>query len=166
MAISTAFKAAAHAAETDEVLIILLTITHPDTPDIGRVSSDPTTRLSDDPLLYGTVSRGNTFTYISFAFQPPDDREEAPPRAQIILDNVGREFINLLRTFHPPATLLVELVLGRSPDAVEMTFPDLEVVSADYDAQQVILTPIFRGLQDEQYPALAFTPGVAPGLFG
>lgn len=162
---SSAFKAAAFSAETGEVLVCLLTITHPDLDSPIRISSDPTTRLSTDPLAYGTASRGETFLFLPFGFTLPDDRDDTPPRVQIALDNVDRGIIGLLRTIATPATVRVEVVLASDPGTVEIALPALQMAEVSYDAATITVSLVADGLQTEPFPAGQFDPGRFPGLF-
>jgi len=163
--ISATLRSALYAEETGEVPIVLLTITHPLSASPAYVSSDPTQRITTDPLVYGTVSRGNQFLFVPFSIALPDDKNEAPPRAQIILDNVGRGFIPLLRSAVTPAKITIEVVLASSPNVVEVQVPQLDLVGADYDANSVTMTLAQYALQNEPFPADLITPSNFPGLF-
>ena len=60
----------------------------------------------------------------------------------------------------------MELVLASNPSFVEASFPAMDLVAMQYDAQQVTLTLAINSLQSEPYPAGLFSPGDWPGLFG
>jgi hypothetical protein len=165
MAPSLDFTAAAAGAETDEVVIALVTITHAGSGDVGRVSSDNTVRLSDDPLLYGTVSRGQTFYFVPFELTVPDSQDEAPPQARLVLREVTPALIALIRASQTPAEILIELVLASEPDTLELAFPVLEVSHATYDAGQLTLQLQAPRLTQEGYPLGSFTPSSFPALF-
>ena len=167
MPLSGLLKASVHAPETGEVFIVLLTITHATTPaEITRVSSDPTVRLSDDPVLYGTASRGETFLFFPFDLRLPDAGGEAMPRAQLVIENVGRELIAAIRSVVEPAEILIELVCASTPDTVEASYPVLRVARVQYNAQTITCDLEYAPLTSEPYPAGSFTPGAFPGLFG
>src|SRR5215203_1946511 len=121
--LSLDFRAAMNAQETGEVPVSLLTITHEDLVEPLRISSDPTARLTTDPLQYGTVSRGETYLYIPFQLSLPEDSEEAGPQAQLILQDIDRELIPLIRSASTPPQVLMEIVLASAPDDVEIEFP-------------------------------------------
>jgi hypothetical protein len=165
MALSATFRAAAHAAETSEQTIVLVTLTHPDTAEIVRLCDGWTVRLSDDPLMYGTVSRGNTFTFVRMDVRPPVLSREAPRRGRLILDNVGREQVALIRTYHRPAQLFIELVLGSDPDTVERIWPIMDVRVIDYDASSMEFEMEFLPFATESYPVDVYNPSTFPGLF-
>lgn len=162
---SLAFRAAANAEETREILVFLVTITHESLDLPKRYSSDPTARLSTDPLKYGTVSRGDTFEYLPMTLQLPDDSSDSAPTMKLVLDNVTREAIPLIRSISTPAQVSVELVLASAPDDVEATWPDFDVVNASYDATTVSLELAINALVNEPYPSGTFTPAGFGGLF-
>lgn len=165
MALSSTFIAAANAQETGEIFIVLLTITHPATSDVARLSSDPTQRFTEDPLRYGTISRGNIYWFLPFQIVLPDSQESAPPLARLVIDNIDRELVELIRSHGEPGKLLIEIVLASSPDAVERTYPTLEVTNVQYDAHAATFELHYRPLAEEGYPVGSFTPNAFPGHF-
>jgi Domain of unknown function (DUF1833) len=165
MPLSPIAKQAMFSQQSEEVLITLLTITHPSTPGTWLVSNDPTVRVSDDPLLYATYSRGQQFVFIPFSLVLPESSDESPPSAKIVLTNVERELIPLLRTYHQPATIMIEMVLSSNPDAVEVPLTDLQVLNCTYSAEEVVLALGAPLLSIEPFPALSFSPGFFAGLF-
>lgn len=163
--LSLTTRRAMNAQETGEIVIFLMTVTHPDLDGPIRLSSDPTTRLSDSPLTYGTASRGQSFLFVPFGLILPDEKEAATPQAKVMLDNVDREMVNILRSTSTPAQVKIELVLASEPDVVEVEEPMFDLVSADYDAQTVTLTLVMNGLATEPFPSGSFNPSSFPGLF-
>lgn len=163
--LSLTMRQAANAEETGQVLAFLITIEHDDLADPIRISSDPTGLLSSSPLLYGTVSRGDTFNFLPLTLKLPDDADDAPPAMQLVLDNVGREAIPLLRSVSTPARVSVELVLASAPDDVEAAWPEFDLVNVSYDAGQITLQLTVNALVNEPFPAGTFTPGAFGGLF-
>jgi hypothetical protein len=163
--VSLTMRAAMNAQETGEIPVVLLTITHPDLATPIRLSSDPTTRITTDPLVYGTVSRGQSFQFLPFSVVLPDDKDEAPPSAHLVVDNIDRELIALIRSTSSPATVAMEMVLASAPDSVEILFPELDLVSAEYDQVAVNIGLAIDALLTEPYPAGAMNPSGFPGLF-
>lgn len=165
--VSDVFKAAALAQETGEVVIALLTITHPDMSEAIRISNDPTQRLQDTPdLLYGTISRGEQYLFIPFQLTLPNEEDRTPPAARLIIDGVGKELIPLVRSVSTPAQAVIEIVLGSDLDTVEIQFPPLMIASAEYTAGSISLDLVMDYLSQEPYPAWSFDPSGFPGLFG
>ncbi|MGY5789048.1 DUF1833 family protein len=163
--LSPGFLAALYSQETDEVVVCLLTVTHDDLDQPVYLSSDPTERLSDVPLVYGTVSRGNEHLFLPFEFTLPDDKSDSPPRIQLSMDNTDRSLVALLRSFATPASVLVELVLASDLDAVEIQMPALQLSDVTLGEGRVAATLVADSLINEPHPAHLFTPGSFPGLF-
>lgn len=154
--VSLNMRQAMFSQETSQVPILLLTISHADITDGPfRFSSDPTVRITDAPL-YGTLSRGLPFYFLPFSAILPDDKDEAPPQARLVLDNIDREIIALLRRTSTPAQVRMELVLSSTPNNVEVEFPELDLVGAEYDAASVTLSLQIESLMSEPYPAGKF----------
>lgn len=163
--LSLTLRAAMFAEETGEVPVCLITIAHASLAEPLRFSTDPTERLSVDPLRYGTTSRGEVYDFLPVAVRLPDDRDEAPPALSLVLDNIDRETIALLRSTVDPAEVTVEVVLASAPDDVEISFPAFDLTEADYAAQTVTLTVAIDALQTEPFPSGSFTPAQFSGLF-
>ena len=163
--VSSTFISAANAQETDEVIICLLTVTHEEIPAPIYLSSDATERLSADPLIYGTTSRGNQHLYLPFEFTLPDDKSDSPPRVILTMDNTDRSLVELLRSISTPADVLVEIVLGSDLNHVELVMPSLQLSDVTIDEGSISATLVSDSLINEPYPAGLFTPGAFPGLF-
>jgi len=163
--VSLTLRTAANAEATGEILIFLVTVTHELLETPLRFSSDPTERLSVDPLVYGTSSRGDTYSFLPLGLVLPDDSDGTPPAIKLTIDNVSRDMIPLLRSVSTPATVTVELVLASDPDTVEVAWPDFDLVNASYDAGQVSIDLAVNALATEPYPAGSFTPSGFPGMF-
>ncbi|MBA4797014.1 MAG: DUF1833 family protein [Rhizobiales bacterium] len=163
--LSSGFLAGLYAQESEEVVVCLLTVTHPDLEEPIRLSSDPTTRVSDDPLIYATTSRSEEYLYLPFEFTLPDDKGDSPPRVQLSLDNVERSLVAVLRSFATPAGITVELVLASDPDNVEIELPALQLSDTTIDEGRISATLVADPLINEPHPAGQFTPGSFPGLF-
>lgn len=176
--LSLTLRAAATAQETDQTPAVLVTVTHPELPEPLRLSSDPSRRLSADPPLYGTTSRGQTFWHIPMSVILPDSQPQAAPRAQLQLDNIAVDrdlagipglararVSDLLRLSPRMATVLLELVLSTTPDVVERRWPLLETVAATVEGPSVVLDFGRDNRAREPFPALTFSSFYFPGLF-
>jgi hypothetical protein len=163
--LSPGFLAGLYSQESDEVVICLLTVTHEEIEAPIYLSSDATDRLSDDPLIYGTVSRGNEYLYLPFEFTLPDDKSDSPPRVQLSMDNTDRSLVTLLRSISTPADIMVELILASDLDFVEITFPALQLSDVTIEDGRIQATLVADALINEPHPAQLFTPGSFPGLF-
>ncbi|MBX5268542.1 DUF1833 family protein [Rhizobium sp. NLR17b] len=163
--VSDRFRQAVYAQETDEVPICLLTVTHEDLEEPIYISSDPTTRLSDEPLVYGTESRGEQYIFLPFEFTIPDDKSDSAPRVQLTMENIDRTLVALLRSFSTPPSVKMEVILASDPDLVEITVPVLQMADATFNDHTISSTTVADQLINEPHPAGQFTPGSFPGLF-
>lgn len=164
-ALSSGMLAAIFSQETEEVPVCLLTITHETLSEPVYVSSNPTDRISDDPLIYSTTSRGNEYLFLPFDFVMPEDRADGAPRVQLTIENIDRTLVNMLRSISTPATINVEIVLASSPDIVEVALPALQMGTAQIGDKAITVDLIADSLINEPFPAGQFTPGTFSGLF-
>jgi hypothetical protein len=162
---SLTMRQAMAGASTDEVPVILVTIRHPDLDAPVRLSSDPTERLSFEPLVYGTVSQREAYSYVLMAARVPDSRERAAPRTSLVFENVDADMVSVIRSVVTPATVDLALVLASQPDVIEARWTDLFVVAATYDAERVTLDISREPYTSEPWPAGRITPARFPGLF-
>lgn len=167
--VSLTMRSAVFAEETDEIFFYLLTITHPSLTD-GPIylSTDPTQRLSEDPLVYGTVSRGKTYKYLPISVVLPDDSDGTPPGITLAIANISRDLIPLVRSIGPTgirAKVTVELMAVSDLETVQLTWPAFDMLSAPYDGLTLNVTLGIDALATEQFPAGMFTPSGFPGLF-
>lgn len=163
--ISLVFRQALFAQESGEVPIFLLTITHESLDEPIYLSTDPTERSSEVPLIYKTVSRGIDFIFAGPSITIPSEEDKSPPSCQLILQNVDRSLIPLARSINSPASVKIEVVLASDPDTVEMTWPALDMSSVQYAASQLVFDLTMDALVTEPFPAGSFTPANFPGLF-
>lgn len=136
--------------------IYLLEITHPDLPQPVRVVRD-----NQD-----VASNGNTFTALAFDIQPPDDKEQGAPRAQLVMDNVGRELTSWLDASGGGQGALVRVmqIMRDAPNVIEW--------DTTLELSNVSMTPlVVRGelsypdILNQPLVAWYFTKDRAPGLF-
>ena len=163
--VSLTLRTALNAEQTGETTIFLITVVHPSLGTPLRFSSDPTTRLTVDPLQYGTVSRGNTYNFLPIGLVMPDDSDQTPPAMKLVLDNVMRDAIPLLRSISTPATVTIEMVLASAPDTVEVAWTGFDLVNVDYNDGSISADLTINALVTEPYPAGSFTPSGFGGLF-
>lgn len=163
--VSDVFRGAMFSQETDELPVLLLTITHPDLDTTWRLSSDNKDLLDVEEQLRGTISRGHNFYFFPMDVSLPEEGEDASNVINITLDNVTREITPLLKSTVTPASVTIELVLASAPDDVEIAFPDFQIVSADVDAGSAVLSLTVDTMASEPFPADNFTPSAFGGLW-
>lgn len=158
--------AAMHARETSKVPIFLLTIEHPLLATPWRLSTDPTSRLSIDPLVYGTHSRGEDYLYVGARVTVPDDKDRSPPTSKITIFDINQDLIPLVRSVQsPPPTVKMEIVLSDALNVVELEVPKLEMINVDGTRESLTFECTVDLLLNETYPAYTFNPSYFPGLF-
>ena len=163
--LSLNFREALNAQESSETVIFLMTVDHDDLSSPILLSTDPTTRLSEVPLMYGTVSRGDTYIFIPMEVALPDEREQSAPRAGFRISNVTRELVSLVRSVTSPPRAKLELVLASDLDTVEVETPWLDVVAATTTSGDVTFELTLNSMATELWPTDSFDPSTFPGLF-
>lgn len=163
--LSLTFREAMFAQESGEVVAWLLTITHPNLDPPIRLTSDPTELLSTDPLRYVTTSRGHEFQFVGMALLLPDENEKSSPAAKMVIGNVDRGIVPLVRSINSPAQVLMEGLLVSDLGTVEVSVPQLDIVHVGYDAGQLNFDLSMDAMATESYPAGSFVPSSFPALF-
>lgn len=163
--LSLDMRTALFAQESGKVAVALITITHPTLASPLYLSSDATERLSTDPLVYGTISRGNSHLYVAPEVYLPDEKDREPPQSKLIISNVSRDYIDLVRSISSPASFKIELVLSDAPDDVEIEYPAMQMTQVEFDAMTMTFTLSQDAMALEPYPAHKFTPSYFPALF-
>lgn len=146
---------AINSEETDEVFLILLTISHASLATPIRVTSDNV----------DTVSRGNLFVAYPFELSLPEDSETLSARASLKIDNVDRSIIASIRNMNNSPDILMEIIRAASPDIVEASFPDFKMTNISYDVLTVSGDLTIEDFTAEPYPADRFAPAYFPSLF-
>lgn len=152
-----------------EVEVVLIVIEHPELDAPIRLSTDPTERLSVEPLLYGTRSSWmgaeDPYLFVLASAEVPSDLEDAPATASIRLELIDPSIARALRSVTSPATAHLAVVLASSPDLIEMEFRDMRASGASGSAEQASIEISRRPIEDERIPTDRFTRDRFPGLF-
>lgn len=156
--------------ETEDRDICLITLTHNKWTEPVRLSTDATTWLYNDPAsgepIYGTVSRENTYLYAPIQATLPSSADEQPPEAKIIVSNVSRiitPYLMMVDQNYPRVT--IEVVNSAAPDVVDMSFPELDLDTATWDASTAEIGIVNNIASNEPMPWLRFVPAYFPNLF-
>jgi hypothetical protein len=163
--LSLNFRTAANAQETEEVPIVLVSIQHASLEAPIRLSSDPTRRLGDDPLRYGTVADGLEYDFVLMTASLPDDREGAPGAVSLSFENVVADMAAIVRAVTSPAQVDMRWVLAAAPDSPEQVYSGLSAVKASYDASRVTIDVSREAIVNEPWPAHRMTQRRFPGLY-
>ena len=144
-----------HSVESGDPVFMLLTLSHDDLPAPVRIVNSPAM----------ITSRGNEFTPLAFDCTLGVDDGETMPSVTLTLDNIDSTIISILRSLTSAPTILIEVVLGSAPDAVEIAIPRLELTNAKYDASQITVSLTMPDIMNRRFPADDFNPAQFPGLF-
>lgn len=160
------------ASETDEALILLITITDPtDSAHPLRLADNYTGRLAslttDSEVIYG-VTRANNVEYLFVPMQInlPGEQETGVAQCNLVINYVTPEAIELIRTkLSSPVDVTIELVMSGSVDHTEAIFTGFKITSVNYNADQITFDLNMVSLSREPFPCFTFTPANFPGLF-
>lgn len=153
MSVTDEFRADAWAPESD-LYLVLLTISHPDLPDPIRVVNNNESVTSE------------SISYAAFPFEIalPESQENAPPRAELSISNVGREIGQAIRSIGSPPSVTIAVIRQETPDVVEALHVGMKLSGVSYDAQQVSGQLVREDFVTEPYPALTYSPAEFGGL--
>lgn len=164
--ISLNFRQQLQLQESDEVPIMLLTLKHPDTTETIRISGDNTTLLDSEPeLVWGTVSRGLTYTYRPLSLRLPTDVADRPPRMQLMVENVTSAMVDFCASMIQRGTCDLDIVTASAPDTVQIPFPLFDLRGFTRNSDIITFDIGMDAAEDEPIPAGLFTPAGFPGAF-
>lgn len=160
------FRSAAMAQDTEVVSIVLLVISHADI-DGGpiRLSSDPTERITTDPLVYGTRSNGAVYDYCGMSIMIPDKPEEALAGTTLTLDNVNQLFGPVVGEVRTPATVDILIVTSEDTDIVEDSWPGMESGLMTVNASTLRVEIAYPSISQEPFPSAKMSKSRFPGMF-
>lgn len=155
---SSAFKAMAHAQETGEALLALVTISH------ASIVGGPLRFVQD---LQPLTSNGKVYTAFPFQIRLPEDTDDGPAKVLLTIDNIDRSITTAIRSMAPssPPTVTVDLVVASQPNVVEMSIPDLTLRHVSGDAFLIEGELVMDEEDLQPYPEGSFTPNDFSGLF-
>lgn len=124
--------------------------------------------LGTESGLVGAWSWSDPIIFVGIPFQIilPTDEAGSPPSSRLSIDNTSREITTAIRlaTGAPPA-VQIDVVRLFDQDAVELTFPSLNLRNVRVDVGKILGDLFSEDLQTTPYPADRFTPGAFPGMF-
>ena len=155
--------------EADSDLLFLLTIYDPTNPNtvVARICDGFTKRISEtaDEVVYGVTSRSQDFIFLPMEISLPTEEEAQAPRCSIVLRDVTRYVIPIVRTIVGPPSVKMELVLSKTPDTVEASFTGFYISNFSYSADSVTADLSMIDYEREPFPMHSFTPAYFPGMF-
>ena len=154
--------------EADTDILMLLTIYAEDEVTASvRLADGFTQRLSEtaDEVTYGVVSNSQQFIFLPMEVTMPSEEESQAPRCSIVIQDVTRYIIPIIRTITYQPKVKLDIVLSKTPDVVEVSFSDFYINNFTYNANQVTADLSMIDYEREGFPAHSFTPAYFPGLF-
>ncbi len=153
---SDQYKRAINATGGSEIPLLLLEINHDGLAVPIRVVAD------NQDLTHNA----HVFTAMDFRATLPDDLESGSPRAQLSIDNVGRELTQWLEETAggKGATVRMIQVLRSDPDTIEGDVT-LDLTNLQVNALEVSGSLGFQDILNQPSIPLTYRPDVAPGLF-
>lgn len=166
--LSPAALRAMFSTESSDTLITLLTIYDPTTglPAV-RLADNYLTRISEtsSDIIYGVTSRSNNFIFIPMQISLPSEEDNVAPKCSIVINDVTRYIVPIIRPLTAPPKILLELVLTSSPNTVEASFAGFYISNFTYNADSVTAELSMIDYQVEPFPSFTFTPAYFPGLY-
>ena len=153
--ITSVFRQAAYAQETDQVFLVILEINHASLAEPIRVVNN----------YENITSNGNLYVGCPFDIELPGDFEDALPSVTLTVCNVDRQIVEAVRSVTGPPTISIAVVLASSPDSIEAGPFVMTLRTASYNSLIVSGTIMPEDVLNEAYPGEYFTPGNFPGLF-
>jgi len=124
-------------------------------------------RLSETStdVTYGVISGGKKYTFLPLEITLPQEDEAQAPRCSIVIRDVTRYIVPVIRNLTSPPKVKLELVLTTSPDVVEVSFDGFYVTNFSYNRDQVTCDLQMVNYEREPFPVHSFSPKYFPGLF-
>lgn len=163
--LSLSFRQAMNAEVTEEAIITLVKITHSELDGAILLSSDPTKRITVDPLRYGTLVNGLIYDFVLMSVIFPDDQMGAPAAVTLAFANVAADMAKVIRAALTPARVDIRCVLASAPEAIEEEWLDLRGVQGSYDAERITYDVSRQAISNEPWPAHRMTQNRFPRLY-
>jgi len=163
--VSLSLRDALFAQSSGDTGIVLATIDHDDLDAPIRLSSDSTQRITTDPLVYGTVSNGQTYYFSLMTAVLPHDEEERPIGVSLVFENVTSDIVSQIRSILTPIEVDLSLVMSSAPDTVEMQFTDLFSTKFSWNSGTLTLDISREPLISEPWPCHRKIKQWYPGLY-
>lgn len=136
--------------------LLFLEISAPSMPERLRVVND----------TQNWTSQGVEYIGFPFGFKLPDDTAGQVPRAQLVIDNVGRSMTEDLERIGPNELVMAKLMVSdrANPNVYERVF-NLPMTNVSVGVSTVTAQLGVDFMMRAQAVRLRFTPHLTPGLF-
>jgi hypothetical protein len=149
---------------SEEVLISLVKVTNAALDEPVLLSSDPTKRLSVDPLVYGTVSNGETYQFLFMSAIIPDDTPGSPRTATIVFEDLSGDIGVALQSLSGTTEVELSIVMASTPDVLEAHYTGLRFTTASGRDTQISLQTSRKQTAVLPWPSARMTAERFPGI--
>jgi hypothetical protein len=143
-----------YAQESDDPLLMLVTLTHPQFSPIRLVNN-----------VEDIVSNGLTYSAFPMRIRLSTDDGETQREVEIQFDNVGLDLIDELRTVTTPINVVIDMILASDPNQVQMTIQELKMRSVSYSVNRISARLYLDNFLNVELTSEQYTPQNFPGLF-
>tara|TARA_Y100000310_G_scaffold324866_2_gene387343 strand:- start:9905 stop:10384 length:480 start_codon:yes stop_codon:yes gene_type:complete len=147
-----------NAAETDALVLALLTIRHADISTLRMVND-----------ITGVTSNGDFYFPFPFSVVLPVESEEAVPALQVSVSNITRDVVQAARTVAGSTNGRplgdVHIIDVADPDTWLASYTGFEIRAVSYDAETLSFELSVDSLLNKPFPSMTQTPHRVPGIF-
>lgn len=127
---------------TAETEVHLVHISHPDLDAPIKLSTDPTDRISTDPLVYGTRSTWKTtddtpYEFVLADLALPESKDDVAPAASLVIEALSSGLAKSLIEAKGRASVAFAVVFAGAPNDAHLIYEGLSLVAADGDISKV-----------------------------
>lgn len=153
---SAAYKSTLAQVSAPEAGLILLELTHPSLSEPVRIVND----------VVDLVSNGHTYIGLPFKCVLPDDFDGQLPKAQLTIDNVGKELMAWIETTSGGngSIVVFSQVMRSRPDQVEWSIT-MNLYNVHVTMQDITAELGFQNLFSKPAVKLKYRPDNSPGIF-
>ena len=145
------------AQETDELFLMLATLTHPLWVQPVYVCSN----------VLPVISNGRYFLGWRFDIQIPSDSGTELPSAQAVIDNVdpiiGQQILAIAGS--SPIKVTIEIIRYSDPDTIDVAYASMKLRNIKVDDSAITGNLTYEDILSEPLTA-TISPSTIPGVFG
>lgn len=156
--ISDLLKAEVNAEQQSEVIITLMTLTHPTLADPLRICN------AGEALIH----QGEEYDALAFTLRPPDQIDGQLPSLQFTGDNRDRRLSVVLRRSVSVAGYVgvsAALIFASDPDTVQYQYPALQLRLGEYSGDVVSASLTVEPKMEQRTCGTLYTRATTPGAF-
>lgn len=142
------------AQESNEVLLTLVTLSHPNFGEIHLVNN-----------TVDITSRGQVYTAFPMSVRYPVDDGESARDFQLEMDNVSLAVISQLRGVTDFINVTIELILASMPDTVQVSQSELQILTLQYNKSRITAKVVLDNFLNTAMTSEKYGPTNFPGLF-